>query len=338
MAQSDNHPDPKTRKGQKHRQELAPNTHTVPSGQNAGKASAAKNADTHPSTPCSTWPSAETLDTYSTVNDHHRHCCRLLKKKPGSPNSARRVRLTAAFHNEDHQQLLDCVFNTNLPATIRRWIYNYIQNRQAKVHYRQKQKCKSRKVKTGVVQGEVLSPALFNYYLADFPSPPPNIKLIKDADDITIYTSGPVVADLINGLNIYLSQVPSYINNKKLTVSTEKSTITLFTPDTHEHHLLPQVKFADQVLLLEKKLKVLGVTLDTHLTFANTATISQKKCSLAKNVLNSQAGSTWGYDKKTLLATYQAIGRSILSCSCPVWTPSLRTLTGAGSNGHKIQR
>ena len=59
-------------------------------------------------------------------------------------------------------------------------------------------------MKTGVVQGGVLSSALFNYYLADFPTPPPNIKLIKYVDDITIYTSGPVVADLINGLNIYV--------------------------------------------------------------------------------------------------------------------------------------
>ena len=98
-----------------------------------------------------------------------------------------------------------------------------------------------RKVKTGVIQGGVLSPALFNFYLADFPTPPPHIKLIKYADDITIYTSGPVVADLIKGLNIYLSQVFNYINNKQLTVSTAKSTVILFAPDTHEHHLHPQM-------------------------------------------------------------------------------------------------
>ena len=119
--------------------------------------------------------------------------------------------LTFAFDNVDHQQLLDCVFNTNLPAIIRCWLCNYMQNRRANVHFRQKGS-KSRKVKTGVVQGGVLSPALFNHYLADFTTPPPNIKLIKYADNITIYTSGPVVADLINGLNIYLSQVLNYIN------------------------------------------------------------------------------------------------------------------------------
>ena len=128
------------------------------------------------------------------------------------------------------------------------------------------EKSSSRKMKTGLARGGVLSPALDNYYLADFPMPPPNIKLIKYADDINIYTSGPVVADLINGLNIYLSQVLNYINNKKLTMSTAKSTVTLFTPYTHEHHLHPQAKLADQVLPLEKKPKVLGVTLDTHLT------------------------------------------------------------------------
>ena len=129
-----------------------------------------------------------------------------------------------------------------------------MQKRRAKVHFRQLES-KSRKVKTLVVQGKVLYPALFNYYLADFPTPTPNIKLIKYANDITIYTSGPVVADLINGLNIYLSQVLNYINNKKLTVSTAKYIVTLFTSDTHEHNLHLQVKLADQVLPLKKKQK-----------------------------------------------------------------------------------
>ena len=154
-----------------------------------------------------------------------------------------------------------------LPTSQEKNPAHYVQNRRAKVNFRQK-KSKSWKDKTGVLQGGVLSPTLFNYYLADFPTPPPNIKLIKYADDITIYTSGPVVDDLINGVNIYLSQVLNYINNKTLAVSTAKYTVTLFTTDTHEHHMHPQMRLVDQVLPLEKKTKVLGVTLDTHLTFA----------------------------------------------------------------------
>ena len=174
-----------------------------------------------------------------------------------------------------------------------------------------------------MVQGGVLSSALFNYYLADFPTPPPNIKLIKYADDITIYTSGPVVADLINGLNIYLSQVLNYIKKKKLTVSTVKSTVTLFMPDTHEHHLHPQVKLADQVLPLKMKPNGLGVMLDTHLTFTQHCNNFAVRVQQRNNVLIALAGSTWGCNKEILLTTYQAIGRSILSYCCPVCTSSL---------------
>ena len=197
----------------------------------------------------------------------------------------------------DYQQLLDCVLNTNIPATIRRWLYNYMQNRRAKVHFWQRES-KSRKVKAGVVQGVVMSPAFFNYHLDDFPTPPPNIKLIKYADDIAIYTSIPVVADLINGLNIYLSQVLNYINKKKLTVSTGKSTVALFTPDTDEHHLHSQVKLADQVLPLKKKPKVLGVTLDTHLTFTQHYDNIAVKVQQRNNVLKALAGCTWAATMK----------------------------------------
>ena len=297
----------------------------MPSGQNAGKAPAVQNTDTKPFPSCSTWPSAETLDMHCTVDDHRRHRSRLLKKKAGSPNSACRARSHSCIQQCGPSTLLHCFVNTNIPSTIRRWLYNNMQNRRAKFHFRQKGS-KSRKVKTGVIQRGVLSPALFNYYLADFPTPLPNIKLIKHADDITIYTSGPVVADLINGLNIYLSQVLNYINNEKLTVSTAKSTVTLFTPDTHEHHLHPQVKLTDQVLPLKKKPKVLGVTLDTHLIFTQHCNNIAVKVQQRNNVLKALAGSTWGCDKEPLLTTYQAIGRSILNYCSPVWTPSLRDI------------
>ena len=134
--------------------------------------------------------------------------------------------------------------------------------------------------------------------MADFPTPPPNIKLIKYADDITIYTSGPVVTDQIKGLNIYMSKELNYIRNTKLTVSTAKSTATLFTPDTLEHHIHPQVKLAVQVLPLEKKPKVSGVTLDTHLTFTQHCNNIAVKVQQRNNVLKALSGSTWGCDKK----------------------------------------
>ena len=103
-------------------------------------------------------------------------------------------------------------------------------------------------------------------------------------------------------------------------MSTAKSTVTLITPETHEHHLHPQVKLADQVLLLKKKPRVLGVTLDINLTITqhcnNIVVIVQQR----NNVLKALASSTLG--KETLQTTHLAIDRSILSYYCPVRTPS----------------
>ena len=104
-------------------------------------------------------------------------------------------------------------------------------------------------------------------------------------------------------------------------------------PDTHGHHLHPQVKLADQVLQLKKKPKVLGVTLDTHLTFTQQCNNITVKVQQRNNVLKALAVSTWGCDKETLLTTYQAIGRSILSYCCLVWTPSL-----SDTNWCRLQR
>ena len=81
---------------------------------------------------------------------------------------------------------------------------------------------------------------------------------------------------------------------------------------------------ADQVLPLEMKPIVLGVTLDTHLTFTQHCNNIAVKVQQHDNVLKALTGSTWGCNKETLLTAYQAIGRSILSYCWPVRTPSPR--------------
>ena len=100
------------------------------------------------------------------------------------------------------------------------------------------------------------------------------------------------MAVVVNALNIYLSKVLNYINNKKLIVTTAKSTVTLSAPDTHQHHLHPQVKLADQVLPPEKKPKVLRVPLDTHLTITQHCNNIAVKEQQRNNVLRALAGST----------------------------------------------
>ena len=202
---------------------------------------------------------------HCTVDDHRRHCCRHVKKKAGTPNSDRRARTDSCIRQCGPSTTARlCLLHQhtgNNPSLALQLYAEQMSQSSFSAKRIKKQEGENRSGTRSFVSSalQLLSGRLSK--------PPPNIKLIKYADDITIYTSESEVADLINCLNIYLSQVLNYISNKKLTVSKAKSTVTIFTPDTLKHHKHPQVKLDDRVLPLEKKPKVLGVTLYTNLIY-----------------------------------------------------------------------
>ena len=107
--------------------------------------------------------------------------------------------------------------------------------------------------------------------------------------------------------------------------------------DPHEQYLHQQVNLADQVLPLERKPKVLVMTLDTHLTVTQHCNNIAVKVQQNSKMLKALAGSTCGCDKETFLTTFQEIGSSILSHCNPSGRHHLKTLTGAGSNWRKIR-
>ena len=96
---------------------------------------------------------------------------------------------------------------------------------------------------------------------------------------------------------------------------------TLFTPDTKEYNICPDVQLRGNPVPLEHKPKLLGVTFDTMHTFTPHVKNTVDKGKSKVNLLKAVAGSTWGQDKETLTLTYKAIGRSILEYAVPIWSP-----------------
>ena len=166
---------------------------------------------------------------------------------------------------------------------------------------------------------------MFNFYLKDLPLPPPNIKVIQYADDISIYTSGRDIDAMSRAISEYAKVVIKYLTDKKLKVSPAKSTVTLFTPDTKEAKLKPEIFLDDSntAVELESNPKLLGVYFDTMYTFSHNAKKSAQKAKAKVNVLKALAGTDWVQDKDTILMAYKATGRSVLEYAAPIWAPAI---------------
>ena len=93
--------------------------------------------------------------------------------------------MSKAFDTVNIHTLTKKLLDTQIPPILIKFIANYIKGRKTFTTYNNKTSTQ-RQFKTGVPQGGVLSPTLFNIYTSDIPSPPPNINITVYADDITM--------------------------------------------------------------------------------------------------------------------------------------------------------
>ena len=245
------------------------------------------------------------------------------EKKPADRTLLVQIDLSKAFDMVSHEKLLKGLNQTTLPGGIKRWFNCYLSGRQSRVNFRNATST-SRNVRTGVPQGAVTSPILFNFYLSDLPPIPNDVFLIQYADDISIFLKGTDVKALSAKANAFLQCMADFLEERQLVVSPEKSTVTWFTPATAEANLHPDINIKGVPVRLEKTPKLLGVTFDTMFCFGPHIKLTVAKAKKKLNLLKSLAGSSWGCAKETILLTYKSIIRSVLEYASPVWSPVIR--------------
>ena len=182
----------------------------------------------------------------------------------------------------------------------------------------------SRKVHAGVPQGSKLAPSLLSFYIADIPTPTEPVKRVCYADDLTVWVTGVNIPDMEDSLNSYLEEITTYLKDNSLLISSPKTSVTLFTPDTHQAKTHPRILIEDSRLPLVQCPKILGVHMDTSLSFNKHSSQVEERVSGRNNILRDLAGTSWGQQKETLLMTYKAVGRSIINYAAPVWSTNLR--------------
>ena len=135
------------------------------------------------------------------------------KKKPADRTLLVQIDMSKAFDMVSHEKLMTDINNSDLPEGIKRWYNCYIHGRQSRVNFRNTTSS-TRNVRTGVPQGAVTSPILFNFYLRDLPPPPRGIQVIQYADDISIYIKGTNITQLTTEINKYMNTLAEFLEER----------------------------------------------------------------------------------------------------------------------------
>lgn len=248
----------------------------------------------------------------------HQIATGLNSRRPPARTVAAAIDLSKAFDSVDHPLLLSMISESTLHHNLVRWLCSYLKGRLASCLYLRTQS-PFKSIHTGVPQGSVISPSLFNYFISDCPVPPSNIA--SYADDLTIFVASPRLNVAEEDLAVLLSGISEWSTAKKLAIAPDKSSVTLFTSDTHQSRIHPTASIGNSRIPLDKTPKILGVTWDTHFTFSPHVKATANKASTTLRILKALAGTSWGLSKEDIIATYKTITRPILNYAAPIWYP-----------------
>ena len=122
---------------------------------------------------------------------------------------------------------------------------------------------------------------------------------------------------ICNTLNPYLDNLNNWFKQRNLSLSTPKSSVTLFTTWSNEVKKELPIIIDGAAVPTKQDPKILGVTLDPMMSFKHHVKAMKDKINNRTNILKALAGSTWGKDKEVLATTYSAIGKSVLNYCTP---------------------
>ena len=244
------------------------------------------------------------------------------------------VDMSRAFDVVNHNKLIERMINsTTIPPIFIKYLSNYIQGRRAYTVYNSAQS-KQRSFHAGVPQGGVLSPALFNLFMADMPEPNPaqGIWLVVYADDVTLVITHEQINVAKERAQQYLDNIIQWLKNNDLILA-DKTQATLFTPHPAEYNHKLNLTIEGEILETINNPRILGLTFDTKLNFGEHTKATETKSKKTLKLIKAISGTNWGQQKETLVNTFKQYTRPILEYASPAWAPII-----SESNTSKLQR
>jgi hypothetical protein len=211
--------------------------------------------------------------------------------------------LSKAYDCVWQQKLIFTMHQAGVPVKFLRWIFNFLQNRQANVRLNNAEG-KSMKMRQGLPQGSVLAPILFLFYINTLAARLPESNTNSFfADDISILATDTTLKKAQEKLQKAVDIVAAWATEFKMVLST-KSEVTFFTTSTKEATWTPSVKVNGTPIKFEPTPRLLGVHLDRTLSFRKHTELTTKKVGKKCRMLGAVSNSEWGWKKKDLIRIY----------------------------------
>jgi len=186
------------------------------------------------------------------------------------------LELSAAFDTVEHSVLLARLEHSfGIHGETLMWIKSYLENRTQLVHYGTADSAVTN-CACGVPQGSVLGPLLFVAYISSTANVAANFGVSHHqyADDTQVYVALSRTDAETSVLNLHncLASLHEWFSQNGLVINPDKSEVVLFSTAQQARISPPaiqQVDVAGCPVPVSDKVKILGVTLDRHLTFSN---------------------------------------------------------------------
>lgn len=231
------------------------------------------------------------------------------------------VDLSAAYDTVQHKIMLHKLYQLTRDYDFTSFIGTLLQNRKFYVELDGK-KSRWRIQKSGLPQGSVLAPTLFNIYSNDQPQPP-NTKSFIYADDLALISQAKDFETVERHLTYGLKTLSAYYEKNHLKPNPAKTQVCAFHLRNKDANKKLKVIWNGTELEHCHNPKYLGVTLDRALTFRKHCLNIKQKVSARNNIIRKLTNSGWGAQPTVLRTSAIALCYSAAEYACPVWHTSV---------------
>ena len=243
---------------------------------------------------------------------------RLVRKKPALGIF---LDIVGAFDNVTFHGFATALRGLGMSEILTSWIENLLRHRTVQVElYGDKVK---REVMKGNPQGGILSPFLWNCVLNNLllELRSRGFYVQAYANDLAILVTGADMLWIRGMAQKAINIAANWASEQELQFSSKKTEIVLFTHKRNPD--LGSLTMNGSKLELSKEAKLLGVTLDSKLTWKPHITRITRRATTALMQCRQIVGKTWGIKPSIMKWIYTAVIRPIMSYACVSWAGGL---------------